>query len=409
MRRFVAGAAALFAAAIACASGRPGFDTDPGPDADVSDQEGDAAVEAGEPSEASTVNRPDGGIGNGGRDASGNGNGDGSTSTDASLSDAGPSDDSGSVAEGDADASPPPATSGSCDPTQWTVTASASAPNNPPAFAIDGLPPTRWSTGVGQTVGQYFQIDFGGAVVVDQIVLDDSFASTTEAQDYPRGVSVLGSTDGTNFATTVTTVNYTTDPGAIATMSFAPTTTRAIRMQLTTGVPTLWWAIHELRVDCHLLDGGAPPPPSDAGTGSCAATSAGWTDGGISHTGWVATASSVGPNDTIAGGIDGNASTRWSSGQAQAGGEWFKVDLGQPTMLSGVGLYLLSSNTTDYPSSYALQLSTDDLTYQTVASGLGAATTSACIPRQPARYVKVTQTGTGDTSWWSVYEMSVFP
>jgi hypothetical protein len=31
------------------------------------------------------------------------------------------------------------------------------------------------------------------------------------------------------------------------------------------------------------------------------------------------------------------------------------------------------------------------------------------VPRQSARYVKVTQTGTGDPSWWSIYELNVFP
>ena len=159
-------------------------------------------------------------------------------------------------------------------------------------------------------------------------------------------------------------MDYATDPGAIATMSFAPSTTRAVRLQLTTGFATLWWAIHELRLDCQPLGGdggGAAPDGGDAASPSCAASDGGWTDGGISHAAWVGTASSTGPNDTIQGAIDGNPSTRWSSGQAQAGGEWFQLDLGQPTTFSGVSLYLLDGNVTDYPSSYALQLSTDDL------------------------------------------------
>ncbi len=410
MRRFVAAAAAVSIAAIACASGTAGYD--PIPDGGAAIEGGVPVGEAGPSGEAGSVTTPDGAAHDG-------------AGADASAIDAGSRDDGGSTADtgarGDGassdagagiDSSVSPTVPGSCDPTQWVVTASASASNNPPAFAVDGLPPTRWSTGAGQAVGQYFQIDFGGFVFLDQIVLDDSYG-TSEAEDYGRGIAVLGSADGTNFSTTLTTADFSTDPGAIATISFAQSSTRAVRLQLTTGVPTVWWAIHELRLDCHPVeaDGGAGPAPDggDAAAASCAGDAA-WTSGaGISHTGWTATASSVGPNDTIQGAIDGTSSTRWSSGQAQAGGEWLKVDLGQATTLSAVSAYLLNSNVTDYPSAYALQLSNDDLTYTTVATGLGAVTTPICVSRQSARYVKLTQTGTGDSSWWSVYELDVFP
>jgi hypothetical protein len=305
---------------------------------------------------------------------------------------------------------------GSCDPARWTVTASASATNNPPAFAVDGLAPTRWSSGVGQAVGQYFEIDFGGFVTVDQITLDDSYG-TNEHTDYPRGLDVLGSADGTTFTSTLGSVSNATDPGAIVTVNFSAAMTRAVRLQINTGVPMVWWSVHELRVGCQSLslDGGADGGASDGGgvdggPPTCAASDAGWSAGsGLSPAGWTGSASSTGPNDTIPGAFDQNAATRWSSGQAQAGGEWFKVDLGHATTLSGAGLYLLSGNVGDYPSSYALSLSTDDLAYATVATGLGGPTTPICFPSRSARYVKVTQTGTGDSSWWSIYEISLFP
>src|SRR6202011_687883 len=42
-----------------------------------------------------------------------------------------------------------------------------------------------------------------------------------------------------------------------------------------------------------------------------------------------------------------------------------------------------------------------------VATGLGAQPTAICFPAQPARYIKILQTGaTG--SWFSIYEISVF-
>jgi beta-glucosidase len=408
MKGFALGVAAIVAGAGACATGNVGYSTDD---------------DGGAPDAADPDPPPDAGPTADGAKSPVVGDDSGANVPDANSvasRDSGPpgtadaSDDAGSIDAAGDDAGLVAAVSGSCNPASWVVSASASAPNNSPAFAVDGLPPTRWSTGVGQAVGQYFQIDFGGPVFLDQIVLDDSYG-TNEAEDYPRDVSVLGSSDGASFGTTITTADFSTDPGAVATIGFPLTTTRAVRLQLTTGVSSVWWAIHELRVDCHPVapdggEGSAPDAGDDAAAPSCAAASGAWAAGaGISHGAWTPTASSVGPNDTVQGAIDGTSSTRWSSGQAQAGGEWFKVDLGQATSISGVALYLLDSNTSDYPSSYALQLSNDDLTYSTVAAGLGAVTTAMCFPTQSARYVRVTQTGTGDASWWSIYEMNVFP
>jgi hypothetical protein len=36
-------------------------------------------------------------------------------------------------------------------------------------------------------------------------------------------------------------------------------------------------------------------------------------------------------------------------------------------------------------------------------------TTGICFPRQSARYVRITQIGTGYMSWWSIYEMTILP
>jgi hypothetical protein len=410
MRGVLAAVVVLFAGAIACAAG--GSDGGPGLAVALHDgggvaEGGSAVPETSTPDVDATSPQPEAGepppVEAGMR-------------IDASIADA--ASDSGPDAEG---GTIPTLIAGSCDPAHWVVTASVSASNNPPGFAVDGLPPTRWSSGVGQAIGQYVDVDFGGFVVVNQVTLDDSYGAN-EHTDYPRGVDVLGSTDGSTFSATLGSFAYATDPGAIVAMPFAPATARAVRLQLNTGVPTVWWSIHELRVGCAAVnaDGGTDGGGVDGGAlgeggtfdggASCAAAGSGWSSSsGISPASWKGSASSTGPNDTIQGAFDQNASTRWSSGQGQTGGEWFKIDLGQSTSISAAGLYLLSGNTGDYPSSYALALSTDDLAYTTVATGLGAATTAICFPTQSARYLKVTQTGTGDASWWSIYEISVFP
>jgi F5/8 type C domain-containing protein len=411
LKAFVATVAAVFGVAIgACATGTVSFDAGaPGSDP----PEGDAASQDGEAAETGVGATDSGAIDSGARvpaDGSPDTSSEGGATPGDAEAETGPRDaavDAGT----DTDTGSSTASVGSCNPAQWVVGATTSATNNPPAFAVDGLLPTRWSTGVGQAVGQYFQIDFGGAVVVDQLVLDDNYGSTEE-MDYARGLDILGSSDGINFTTTLTSASFATDPGAIVTIPFTPATVRAVRLQLDTGLSSQWWSIHELQVGCTLpgADGGGSSGSPDAGTLSCSATGTTWSaSNGIKPTSWKATASSTGPNDTIAGAFDQSSSTRWSSGQAQAGGEWYQVDLGAATTLSGIALYLLDGNTTDYPSSYALQLSTDNLTFTTVATGLGAVTTAICFPPQSARYVRVTQTGTGDTSWWSIYEISAFP
>ena len=158
--------------------------------------------------------------------------------------------------------------------------------------------------------------------------------------------------------------------------------------------------------------GAGDSAPSDSGQvvvdagPACSEADAGWVAGaGISATGWAATASMTNPDpkDSIAAAFDGNLTTRWSTGQAQAGGEWFRLDLGQAQTISQVALF----SQTDFPAGYKLELSADDVTYTSVATGHGAQPTAICFPAQSARYVKITQTGTSG-SWFSIYELNVF-
>ena len=104
--------------------------------------------------------------------------------------------------------------------------------------------------------------------------------------------------------------------------------------------------------------------------------------------------------------VDGDGSTRWSSGAPQSAGQAFTVDLGQAhdidqiTMDSG-------SSTGDYARGYAVYLSLDGTNWgNPVASGTGSGSIErASFPRQSARYVKVVQTGSS-SSWWSIAEFS---
>jgi hypothetical protein len=321
--------------------------------------------------------------------------------TDATAMDA--ADGAGMDAGMDAGPTVPDAGApGTCAAGQWQVSASATGPSNPASYAVDGLPATRWSTGINQTPGQYLQVDFGGLVQVSQVDFDNSFGPT-EHGDYPRGLQVLGSTDGTAFGDMLASQTFANDPGAVITVPFAATSVRALRMAITAGDPMAWWSVHELRVTCNGSPAGGSVPP-----GACQAPA--WSSSvGVSKAGWTATASSTNSGDSLAGAFDDNPATRWSE-TSQAGGEWFQLDLGQSTTMSAVVLYLLNGNTTDYPSAYRLDLSPDNQTYTTVAAGSGASpTTAICFPRQAARYARITQIGTGYMDWWSIYEVAVLP
>ena len=77
--------------------------------------------------------------------------------------------------------------------------------------------------------------------------------------------------------------------------------------------------------------------------------------------------------DSAAHALDGNSTTRWTSGKPQYGDKWFRIDLGQATSLSQVWI---DSNATDYASAYELDVSMDDATYARVTAWVGAASTS---------------------------------
>lgn len=126
--------------------------------------------------------------------------------------------------------------------TGWIVTASSSG-GGAAVNAIDGDIGSRWSTGVSQTNGMWFQADMGSwpAPTFSQIVLDAGGSSS----DYPRGYQVNVSNDGSNWGSPVATG---AGSSAVTTITFAPQTARFIRITQTGSVSGLWWSIHELNV-----------------------------------------------------------------------------------------------------------------------------------------------------------------
>ena len=108
--------------------------------------------------------------------------------------------------------------------------------------------------------------------------------------------------------------------------------------------------------------------------------------------------------------IEGNSRTRWSTGHAQTAGQWFTLDLGATQSFSTITLNA-GSSTNDYPRGYEVFVSNDGRSWgNPVATGIGkAALVLINFATQSARYVRVVQTGSSPSWWWSIADLNVLP
>ncbi|MCQ4079234.1 choice-of-anchor D domain-containing protein [Streptomyces sp. RB6PN25] len=113
--------------------------------------------------------------------------------------------------------------------------ASASSSNGQyiPANMTDADPSTYWESANG-SFPQWAQVDLGQRYSIGKLVLklppSTAWGARTET------LSVLGSTDGTNFSTIVGSAGYNFDPNAnnnTVTITFSATTTRYVRVNIT--------------------------------------------------------------------------------------------------------------------------------------------------------------------------------
>ncbi len=138
--------------------------------------------------------------------------------------------------------------------------------------------------------------------------------------DFPAGYQVLVSTDATSWK------NAASGSGSAGNtvIPFTAQVARYVRI-VQTGTSTSWWSIAEF----------------NAFSGPVFNTS-----------GFTATASSTGAGFSPANALDGDVTTRWSSGVAQAPGQWFIVNLGANTPLNKVLFDSGPSSPGDFPVSY---------------------------------------------------------
>ncbi|WP_425956518.1 discoidin domain-containing protein [Xylanimonas sp. McL0601] len=105
--------------------------------------------------------------------------------------------------------------------------------------------------------------------------------------------------------------------------------------------------------------------------------------------------------------VDGDASTRWTSGAAQTPGQQIQVDLGGATHFDQVALDS-GGNLGDYARGYRVEVSKDGTAWRTVAEGAATGQlTTIDVGQVTARYVRITQTGTA-SAWWSVSDLRLY-
>jgi hypothetical protein len=258
----------------------------------------------------------------------------------------------------------------------WKATASSNGSSAADAF--DGTIATRWATGQTQGAGQFFQIDMGKLDTFDTIELN----SAGDEQDYPRSYRVLVSNDGVAWRGPLAT-GYGNRP--VTEIAFSKQTARYVRIEQAGSDAAHWWSIADVKL--RLL-----------GNTSGAA---------LSPTGWALSASSDPTNTGKA--VDRVASTRWTTRTVQSPGQYFQIDMLKTQRFNKIVL-ASKDNPDDYPRGYKVMVSEDGADWgEPVVSGAGSsATTTLFFVARTARYIRIEQTGSDPSRWWSIHELKVY-
>jgi HEAT repeat protein len=116
------------------------------------------------------------------------------------------------------------------------------------------------------------------------------------------------------------------------------------------------------------------------------------------------------PNGGAAGqALDGNPGTRWDTGRGMKPGDWFVVDLGVESTIKGLTLDATNSPN-DYPRGYEVYVSFDGGSWgKPVITGKGTQPLTKITFDKPVRtrFIKIVQTGSSDSWFWSIHELSL--
>jgi len=123
---------------------------------------------------------------------------------------------------------------------------------------------------------------------------------------------------------------------------------------------------------------------------------------------WLVSASNSSSKDPPLNAIDATGtSTRWSSGRNMDGTDYFIVDFGGTVKISSINMLLGNYDNDNFPDSYALYASTDGTTFSTSSftSSSGSMDETKTFTTQTLRAVKIKQTGSNKSAYWSINDL----
>ena len=107
--------------------------------------------------------------------------------------------------------------------------------------------------------------------------------------------------------------------------------------------------------------------------------------------------------------VDGNKGSRWDTGATMRPGMWFSIQLPQPTRVLALSLDSAGS-IDDYPRGYLVHVSGNGKDWgKPVAKGAGkrGVTTVELSATKPTRFIRITQTGSSNSKYWSIHELAI--
>jgi HEAT repeat protein/type 1 glutamine amidotransferase len=114
-------------------------------------------------------------------------------------------------------------------------------------------------------------------------------------------------------------------------------------------------------------------------------------------------------NNNTGRAIDGDPGTRWDTGRTMKPGDWFVLDLGAESTIKGLILDTRNSSN-DYPRGYEVYVSFDGGSWgKPVITGEGTNPLTQIVFEKPVRtrFIKIVQTGSSDSWYWSIHELKV--
>ena len=108
--------------------------------------------------------------------------------------------------------------------------------------------------------------------------------------------------------------------------------------------------------------------------------------------------------------IDGDSSTRWSTGAGQASGQSITINFGQSENFDKIEM---DHDGSDYPGGYKVEISSDGINYTQVTLNnvdIGFGAKMVLIPSTPqtAQHVRISITDSSRSScWWSITELNI--